>query len=203
MKHSQAQNIASALVDEVFPYCSHVCIAGSLRRQSPDVKDLELVVVPKWEDRPNPDNLFGDPLPTNLLYEYCQNIPSNHVHIEWIKPGTSIIEPWPIKPDGKYWRGLIGVADGAGPVTPIKLDLFIARPENFGVIYTIRTGSADFSRELVTYARDHTDYRVDGGELKYKGVAVPCPDEESLFASLNLKWVDPGLRRGKGDLEVL
>lgn len=44
---------------------------------------------------------------------------------------------------------------------------------------SIRTGSADFSRGLVTYARDKTDYRVDEGYLVHKSLisagASKCP----------------------------
>lgn len=203
MNRANAVKIATGLVDQLNRYCDWIGIAGSVRRGTPEVKDIEIVAVPRWEDRTLEGLLFDFPNTVNLLYEYCQDIPPHHTNIEWIKPGTSVIEPWPIKPDGKYWRGLIGVANGAGPVTRIKLDLFIARRENLGVIYTIRTGSADFSRELVTYARDRTDYRVEGGELKYKGAIVPCPDEETLFQALNLRWITPDARGGKQDLIIL
>lgn len=196
MKLAQAQTIADALVAAMTPYCVIVKVAGSVRRQSPEVKDIEIVAIPKWEDRPNPATMFGEPVTMNLLFEILQNYP----FVTWIKPGTSVIEPWPIKADGKYWRGLI--ARGAfGAPTNIKLDLFLARPENFGVIYTIRTGSSDFSRELMTYARNKTNYRVQGGELvAFNGQPMRCASEATLFAALNLKWITPPKRRGYSDL---
>lgn len=203
MKLEHSQILAQELVALMQPFCRQIQIAGSVRREVPDVKDLELVAVPLWEDRALEGVLFDFPNKVNLLHEALTNLGSQAIKIEWIKPGTSVIEPWPIKPDGKYWRGLVAGADGNGPLETIKLDLFLAREENFGVIYTIRTGSADFSRELVTYARDKTDYRVEGGELKYKGQTVSCPDEETLFQSLNLRWVDPRARSGVHDLVVL
>ncbi len=189
---AQAQMIAGQLVEKMAPFCETVRIAGSIRRGSPEVKDIELTAICKWEDRPNTATLFSQLEPVNLLHEYLKDFEL----IQWIKPGTQEIIEWPIRPGGKYWRGLL-------KAPTIKLDLFLATPGNFGVIYTIRTGSADFSRGLVTYARDHTEYRVDGGDLKYRGEVIPCPDEETLFASLNLRWIAPQFRRGKNDLEVL
>jgi len=203
MNLSEAKTVANHLVDFMRPWCEQIEIAGSIRREVPVVKDVELVCVPKWENAPatefRPDQLFeiSAPLPVNLLHRWAmtQDV------VQWIKPGTSDIIPWRVTPEGKYWHGLTGFAEGA---ERIKLDLFLARPENFGVIYTIRTGSADFSRELVTYARDHTIYRVQEGYLvddrQLGRPKIVCPDEETLFGLLNLEWIEPRARGGKRDL---
>ena len=62
---------------------------------------------------------------------------------------------WEPKPEGTYWRALVD--------NSIKLDLFLAAPENYGMILTIRTGSAEFSQGLMTYAKHRTPYHVEGG----------------------------------------
>lgn len=208
MNLESAKILAQALVELMRPYCDRIEVAGSIRRESEEVKDIEIVAVPRWEDRTLEGVLFDVPNKVNLLHEAMLNPDPSKIKVEWIKPGTSVIEPWPIKADGKYWRGLLAGADGRGPLQTIKLDLFLARPENWGVIYTIRTGSADFSRALVTYARDKTPYRVAEGNLVWNtigsgpsGELVNCREEEHLFACLDLEWVEPRLRRNERDLQ--
>jgi len=193
MKLEQARMVALHVVQQLQPFCERVEIAGSIRRQSPEVKDIEIVCIPSWGEQQKPGSLLpGDNESVNLLHQAV----ANTEFIRWIKPGVPQIETWPIKPEGKYWRGLIRRGMFAAPAD-VKLDLFLARPENWGVIFTIRTGSADFSRALVTYARDRTDYRVDGGEMKLQGGAMPCPDERVVFDALGLVYLDPRARAGE------
>ena len=193
MKLEQAREVALEVLGLVIPWCKQTLVAGSIRRESADVKDIEIVCIPSWDDRQKEDSLLaGDTAPVNLLHQAV----ARSEDIRWIKPGVPQIEDWPIKPDGRYWRGLIA-AGKLGAPADIKLDLFLARPENIGVIFAVRTGSADFSRALVTFARDHTDYRVDGGELRLQGGMVPCPDERVLFDALGLLWIHPSARVGE------
>ena len=200
MKLKHAQAVASHLIALMQPHCERIAVAGSIRRECPTVGDIEIVVIPRWGKVQKPGNLFGETVTINELHHALEKTE----WIRWIKPGTSEIITWPIKPEGKYWRGVIrrGVFDSPDD---IKLDMFLCRPENWGVIYTIRTGSSDFSREIVTYARDKTPYRIHEGNLVQvvrpyakAGVdeveTVPCPDEETLFATLGLQWVDPRAR---------
>jgi hypothetical protein len=49
-----AEDVHNALA----PYCTKICIAGSIRRRKPDVKDCEIVAIP----RQVPGGLFGDEL---------------------------------------------------------------------------------------------------------------------------------------------
>jgi hypothetical protein len=107
--------------------------------------------------------------------------------MKWIKPGVSESIPWTIKPDGKYWRALL--PEG------IKLDLFITTPENWGIIFLIRTGSADFSAALMTYAKLHTCYHVQGGFLCDRdGTQLKTAEEEDVFHILNLQYIEPTKR---------
>jgi DNA polymerase/3'-5' exonuclease PolX len=47
MKFVQAKQLAEKARSELVPYCHRVEIAGSIRRQKPEVGDIELVVIPK------------------------------------------------------------------------------------------------------------------------------------------------------------
>lgn len=195
MKWEQAHKLAQQLAALMRPHCERVEVAGSLRRFAEQVKDIELVCIPKLSERPREGTLLDFTDPVNVLWEALHQ----SQQIRWIKPGVAHIETWPLKPEGKYWRGLIAKGQFGAPAE-IKLDLFLTRRANWGVIFAIRTGSADFSRELVTFARDHTDYRVEDGELKLQGGTVPCPDERVLFDALGLRWIDPIDRKGKSEI---
>lgn len=175
---SDAKKLADQLADLMSPYCERIEIAGSIRRYKSDVKDIELVASPKWIVEPDASDLYGGMIRTNLLWE--------HLHagrdIQWIKPGVPDAIPWQIKPDGKYWRGLLP--------EDIKLDLFLASRDNFGIIYLIRTGSADFSAATVTHAKRIGKPCV-GGYLTNEDGKLYTPDEQSVFDALNLAYVKP------------
>lgn len=86
-------------------------------------------------------------------------------------------------PFGKYTQRIVDHG--------IKLDIFQATPENWGLIFAIRTGSADFSKALAAeWVRK--GYHSKGGILiTNKGVRVPVPEEEYLFDLLGIPFVDP------------
>lgn len=199
MKYIDALTIAAQLVKAMRPHCDRIDIAGSIRRQKAEVKDIEIVAIAKTERRGDPNELFDNEMVTyNYLYEWARL----ESRIQWIKPGTSEIEPWPPKPDAKYLRGLLAGTD-------IKLDLFICRPENWGVIYAIRTGSDQFSTAMVTHIRDNTEYRVRDGYLTGQdfegksGEVVPCREELDFFTYAGVKYVEPKFRKTRGDVQLL
>lgn len=192
--------IAAELAAIIGMYCERVEIAGSLRRGNPEVKDIELVAVPRWEEvqpaHPVAHTLtemllfedaqyVGDekrePEKVNLLYQWAMQ----QQRVRWIKPGTSEIIDWMPKPEGKYWRGIV---DGK-----IKLDLFLAQASNFGIIYVIRTGSQEFSTALMSHAKMR-GYPCINGFLHEQGQPVATPDEQSVFNILGLRYVEPRLR---------
>jgi DNA polymerase/3'-5' exonuclease PolX len=180
----EAKAIAEALLAEIQPFCERVEVAGSIRRCKPEVKDVEIVAVPLWTEEPDPADLFGEQkVRVNRLFaEWSQSC-----GIRWIKTGTPDIVDWHVKPDGKYWRGLLP--------SGLKLDLFLTEPGNFGLQYVIRTGSADFSRELVTWARDRAGTPAREGWLRdAAGEPIPTPTELSVFHALGLAWVWPSER---------
>lgn len=186
----EAKAIADDLVAMMIPHCHRIEIAGSIRRARQDVKDIEVVAIPRWNTRPGSElPLFGgEPERVNLLHEWALK----GVHdLQWIKPGTNTIQPWPPKPEGKYWRALAGGGR-------IKLDLFLATHDNWGIILAIRTGSAEFSQALMTYAKHKTCYHVEGGHLRDRqGTALETREERDVFDALGIDWVEPPDRSGR------
>lgn len=183
-----AKVIAERLVSQMEPFCRRIQIAGSIRRGRQEVKDIEIVSIPEWGTRRGDGlPLFGgEPEPVNLLHEWA--IAGVH-SLQWIKTGTSEIVPWLPKPEGKYWRAVV---DGQ-----IKLDLFLTTAEQWGLIYLIRTGSAEFSQGVMTYVKHQTDYRIQDGALWDRdGQVLSTPEEEDIFRLLRLDAVEPCERGG-------
>lgn len=184
-----AKAIAERLVSQMSPFCHRVQVAGSIRRGRQEVKDVEIVAVPEWGE--SGLGLFldgGEKI--NLLLQWAFDAESTGV-LTWIKPGTQEVIPWEPKRDGKYWRALL--CEG------IKLDLFLTTEEQWGLIYLIRTGSAEFSQGVMTYVKHQTRYRIKDGALwDREGQVLATPEEEDVFRLLRLDYVEPRERSGFG-----
>jgi DNA polymerase/3'-5' exonuclease PolX len=50
MKYEQALEIAEKVKAQLAPHCEKIEIAGSIRRKKPEVKDIEIVAIPKPYD---------------------------------------------------------------------------------------------------------------------------------------------------------
>jgi len=187
----EAKIVAERLAELMSPFCVRVEIAGSVRRSCPEVKDVELAAVPRWEERPDAaPSLFAEEAErVNLLHEWATNDAAG-AGVRWIKPGTPEVIDWGPKPEGKYWRALVESC--------VKLDLFLASAENYGLILVIRTGSAEFSQALMTYARHRTPYHVEGDYLRGReGAVLETPEERDVFRALRLDYVEPRERTGQ------
>lgn len=160
---------ASQTLRELRPYCDYIRIAGSIRRMKPEVKDIEIVCIPKTE----PSGLFNDVLAINYPFVNMVN--------NWEKVKG--------EPSGKYTQRVLP--------SGMKLDLFMATPENVGLIFFIRTGSREFNIELFERLKQE-GFRSERGHL-YQ--ATPVGDrrisvrhEEFLFELADMPYVEPALR---------
>jgi DNA polymerase (family 10) len=85
----------------------------------------------------------------------------------------------------------------------IALDLFFATPENWGLIFAIRTGSAEFSHLVLACGWTRNGYKSADGMLSRDGVAVPVREERDLFRLAGVAWMEPekreeGTKKRKG-----
>lgn len=173
--------------------CSRAKLAGSIRREKPMVKDIELVVMPK----------FG--VEKDLFENITGFVPSE----EFIKLVNSLGTILKGKPDGKYMQILL--PEG------IKLDLFISYDaSDYWRQFAIRTGSADYAYKVIATGWKNNGWvgsdkglrrKYDCVEIKQENAASKwrCinPDgmrppewnsEEEFFQWLNVKWVEPRFR---------
>jgi DNA polymerase/3'-5' exonuclease PolX len=182
MNHHEAVQAAWKLGKAIKPHCEYMAIAGSIRRNKQEgIKDIELVVVPTWQNCTDPSDMFGErTVAVNFLHEWAMR---PDCPVQWIKTGTPEVIPWQPKAEGKYWRGIVKESG-------VKLDLFLACRENFGAVFLIRTGSAAFSQEVVTHAL-RVGYKFRDGHLWAGERHIPVGSEEDVFRHLGLEYVEP------------
>lgn len=179
MKHaiSRAMPVAEVIRSHLEPGCSRIEIAGSLRRREATVSDIELVCVPKTRR-----DLFGEPSEDDEL---------SPVLVELLRAGrlayrgTQTARGVTVAPGAKY-LSLVAVR------AQIPVDLFIVRPPaQWGAILAIRTGPADYSRMLVTLARD-AGLRCTGGHLEdANGNTIATPEEEDFVRRCGVTPLPP------------
>ncbi len=77
----------------------------------------------------------------------------------------------------------------------LKCDLFITTKECWGVIFMIRTGSADFSHKMVTPARYGglmpSCFNVKDGRLWNGDVPLLTPEETDVFRIYEMEFIPP------------
>ena len=76
----------------------------------------------------------------------------------------------------------------------IKLDLFFAERGNWGLIYAIRTGSADYSHKVLATEWVKRGYKSEDGYLTANGKQVEVYEEKDLFNRIGLAFIEPELR---------
>ena len=76
----------------------------------------------------------------------------------------------------------------------IALDLFFATIENWGLIFAIRTGSADYSHRVLACGWVKNGYKSSDGMLSRAGEVVPVREEIDLFRLAGVPWVKPEAR---------
>ena len=167
MKLEHAKAIAEELVKQLAPHCERIQIAGSIRREKPEVKDIEIVAIPK----PYEVGLFESGIAT-------------------------VVNRWP-KVKGelpcKYTQRVIKRVYPDGTPCNINLDLFFARPENWGLILAIRTGSAEYSHQVLANGWVRKGYTSEEGMLFHKSSKWEraIKEEKELFDLIGIPMPEP------------
>lgn len=182
--HAATWRVAEELVALLQPACGRIIIAGSLRRQKPLVKDIEIVCAPRWKAV---ENLFGEQIgmQSDLDALVEQLLDQGQLRERLDKNGRAALGQ-------RYLR----LWYQERPV-----DLFaVLPPSEWGLQVVLRTGPADFSHRLVTPRRFKggmpDGWRVTGAHIENeRGELVPTPEEADVFRVLGIPYIDPPDRR--------
>jgi DNA polymerase (family 10) len=77
--------------------------------------------------------------------------------------------------------------------------IVVTTPVNAGAVLVQATGSEAHLRELAELARSR-GLSVTGAALWRGSEFVPTPDEETFYRALDLPWIPPELREGRGEV---
>ena len=164
MEYKQAYAIAESTAELLRPHCYRIEIAGSIRRGKKEVKDIEIVAIPK-------------PYEIGLLESGI----------------AEVVNRWPkIKGPLKY-----GKTKYTQRILPegIVLDLFFADKTNWGLIFALRTGGADFNKKILLKALEKQGCRSIDGRLIKNGVAQVVEEEMDLFSFAGIPFKHPSQRK--------
>lgn len=189
MQYSQAKQLADRIVDLFTPHCDIIHIAGSIRREKKEVKDIEIVCLPKKKF-----------IQTDLLgggYLKCT---------KGFTDALQTIQQQIIKgnPEGRYMQMII-----KGGAT---LDLFTPQKDDFYRQLAIRTGSAEYSAFVIAngwkrkgWCGTHDGLRLqqeciltksNNWVCEKKNPALPpvWQSEQEFFCWLGVEYVHPSKR---------
>lgn len=160
-----ARSVAEAVLERLRPHVKRAMIAGSIRRQRPEVKDIEIVAEPNDV----PDGMFGETRPGSLE---VREVVARLGHVS--KGGEKYIQV----------RDILG--------SGIALDLFLLTPPaSWGALVAIRTGPAPYSEMLVTRLRGRLLRCERGRVLRGVDEVIPTETEEAFFEACGVPWVPP------------
>lgn len=149
--------------------CEQLQIAGSIRRQKLDVKDVELVAIAKTFDGQNALHWLLD----KLLEEGT---------IEKALYGAKETTRWGDKYRGFMYQG-------------IKFEIFITQPHSFGYQYWLRTGPGDANTYFMKLCKFRkAPFHVKDGEVWWNDTVLDIPDEQTWFKLLGISALSPNQR---------
>lgn len=191
---AHANTVAEVIVHYLKPACERIEIAGSLRRKKERVGDIEIVAIPKITyDK----DLLGQDTGTGKLLELEAALDRlNRSGDGPLVPETMGDRYWKLHETRTRITGKLN-ADGSieKSLTGIQADLFLVRkPAQWGPLFCIRTGSAEFSKKMMIALRARGYRCEDGRVLDRKNKLVDCPEEIDFFRAAGVKWFDPPTR---------
>ena len=166
----EARKVADGVVGAMLTICEQVCIAGSLRRGSATVGDVEIVANPYHA----PELLAR--MDRWVATGEAQKAVYSDGHTRW----------------GEKYRGL------QIPGFDAHVEVFIADNDNFGAIYWLRTGPGDANTYVMqACSYQNAPYRARGG---YWCIGEPfdqrltVADEREVFRLLGMPVIEPANR---------
>jgi DNA polymerase/3'-5' exonuclease PolX len=183
MKLQSAQRVAMQTIQALHHDCVEIEVAGSIRREMPIVKDVELVYISKTTSQQM--DLFGSHIQT---FFNVDTMLATMIDDEMITKDIAV-KRW-----GPKYKRVVHCASG------IVIELFRAEIDNWGYILALRTGPDKFNKLLVTkHAKGGAlppDIKLQGGHVWHVGrtnipTKISTPNERGFFALLDLPFIPP------------
>jgi DNA polymerase (family 10) len=169
MKLEEAEKLAGQIVDSIRHLCDpeHIMVVGSIRRKRPEVKDIDIVLIPQawmW----------------NTIIQKLKTDWQAHV----VEAGQELA------------RLNVSVNATSEPINHghFQVDIYRARPETWGVLLLIRTGSKGHNIKLCSHARRLNMMLSAANGVIKDGKVIASRTEEEIFKALELDFIEPEKR---------
>ena len=191
-----AAAVAKRFLSLVEGTTERIAVAGSLRRRLPMCGDVEIVAIPKISE--------VETVTTELLEDRVETAEVDNLHealnvllatgaVQKKLLGAKGVTRWGPKAKALVFEG-------------VPFDVYATDPEIWGWTLVLRTGPAEFTKQLVQRRGDKTVDRrpgllpdglyFEGGiRSRLSGLLIPTPEEEDVFRVLGIDYRDPWLRR--------
>lgn len=172
MELEKARAIAEELKELLAPVCEQIEIAGSIRRRKPDVGDIELLCIPRFEADINLLDKEVGWLMRNQVFDHRRN-----------KRGSIVYGP--------KNKLLLHKPSGIG------VDIFSTAEECWPVALVVRTGGKSTNMEIATRAieRGMRFHAYGRGFTRADGSELVCRSEQDVFRAVGLRYPEPWERR--------
>jgi len=163
MELEKAKAIAITLVYYLASGVNRIAIAGSIRRQKPEVGDIELLVIPKAN--------YLDKILDDLMVQGILAMRLN-------KRGNRVYGP--------KNKLMVHLPSGIG------VDIFSTTPDCWAVSLVVRTGGEKTNKRIATTAlrRGYRFHAYGSGFSTPQGYIV-CNSEREVFEAVDLPYLEP------------
>lgn len=192
MNLDQAKKYADKIVQWLRPHCVRIEVAGSIRRERPEVNDIDIVCIPK-------QTIYVDMFQVetgrqNHLWMFLMNYVNNHPSRGKVsKPGEESVRL--IAGDQPDCKQMIV------QLPKVQLDLWFADETNFASRLLMRTGSKEHNIWFAERAQSrglkwapYSGLRRDRGgnpNGPFNPETLPAATEADLYTALGLELIDP------------
>lgn len=174
---AEALDVARELVRALKPVCDRLVVAGSLRRRKADVGDVEIIYIPKFEERQ------ADLIST-------EQVSLADEAIEALVRGGTLAKRASVT--GSFAWGAKNKL--AVHRSGIPVDLFCTNEAAWWNYLVCRTGPADCNTRIASEAQ-RRGYRWNpygaGFTCATRGDVFPMASEEAVFAFVGLPFLQP------------
>ena len=171
MELEKAKAIAEKIKAVLESSCERIVIAGSIRRQKPDIGDIELLCIPKYTDG-------VDMLDAKIRTLICFDMLGYRLN----KLGSKVYGP--------KNKLLVHLPSGIG------VDIFSTTEDEWPVSLVVRTGGKSTNQEIATRALERgMKFRAYGDGFDTPDGHLPCRSEQEVFKAVGLRYLKPYERR--------
>lgn len=167
VRAEEARKVAEDLKARLEPCCERIEIAGSLRRQLPDVGDIEFLIVPKREGTVD----LLDRALTRLIFDGVLDFRRN-------KRGSRVY--------GRQNKLLFHVPSGIG------VDVFSTDEKRWAIALVVRTGSEGTNKQIAMAAlKRGWRFRAYGDGYDTPQGHITCRSEREVFEVVGMPYLEP------------